>query len=167
MSETIVIILIVALVIIAVIINGVQQQKEKAEAEKRAELAKQRMIIDEAEELLLSASQLPITKELNLIIHQRLLSALEISKNLNPKMLDIEQRINDIRERMITISSKSDGNVMEQVVIPENDKQIVMVLQGVKKLRAVLRAENARGKVDTHQLMVEDKKLSKAQLRAP
>ena len=65
--SSIVIILIVALVILAVVINGIQQHKEKVEADKRAELSKQKLVIDEVEELLLASGQLPISKDLSLI----------------------------------------------------------------------------------------------------
>ncbi len=161
-----VIVLIVALVILAVVINSIQQHKEKVESEKRAELTKQRMIIDESEELLLAAGQLPISKELSMIIHQRLLSALEICKEINPSMLEVGQRIKDTRERIDALQTQtgSGESIAEQVTIPENDKQIILVLQGLKKLRSLLRNENAKGKVDTHLFMTEDKRLARAQL---
>ena len=124
------------------------------------------MIIDESEELLLAAGQLPISKDLSMIIHQRLLSALEICKEINPSMLEVGQRIKDTRERIDALQTQtgSGESIAEQVTIPENDKQIILVLQGLKKLRSLLRNENAKGKVDTHLFMTEDKRLARAQL---
>lgn len=159
-----VIVLIVALAILAVVMSSIQQHKEKVESEKRAELAKQRLVIDESEELLLTAGQLPITKDLSLIIHQRLLAALQICQSINPKMLEINQRIKDSKERIGALQTQSGSSDSEQIKVPDDDKQILLVLQGLKKLRAVLRAENAKGKVDTHLFMTEDKRLSRAQL---
>ena len=46
--------LIVALIIIVVVVSAIQQHKEKMEAEKRAQVAKQKAIIDETEELVMA-----------------------------------------------------------------------------------------------------------------
>ncbi len=162
--SSIVIVLIVALVILAVVINGVQQHKEKVEADKRAELAKQKLVVDEAEELLLASGQLPISKDLSVILLRRLVTALETCQRLNPKMLEINQRLQEARDRVSALASQTSEQSSEKIHIPEDDKQIILVLQGVKKLRAVLRAENTKGKVDTHLFMIEDKLLAKAQL---
>ena len=51
MIFTIVIVLIVVLVLMAIGANAVQQHKERQQAEKRAELAKQKAIIDETEDV--------------------------------------------------------------------------------------------------------------------
>ena len=79
-------------------------------------------------------------------------------------MLEINQRIKDSKERIEALQTQSNTGASEQVTIPDDDKQILLMLQGLKKLRAVLRAENAKGKVDTHLFMTEDKRLSRAQL---
>ena len=55
----IIIALIIALIIIVVVVNAIQQHKEKLEHEKRAKAAKQKAIIDETEELILSLANLP------------------------------------------------------------------------------------------------------------
>ena len=52
MIFTLVLILIGALLLLVIGINVIQQQKERAEAERRTEMARQRAIIDETESTL-------------------------------------------------------------------------------------------------------------------
>ncbi|MBN7825089.1 hypothetical protein [Bowmanella dokdonensis] len=162
---TIVIILIVALIIIAIVINAIQQHKEQVEAERRAELAKQKSIVDETEDVLIAAAQMPVSQQLILILHKRVLNALEAMYELNPKAMDLKQRVKDARERVNAIKPENLPPPTDNFLLPDNDKQIIIFIQGVKKLRTLLRSENAKGKVDTHVFLEEDKRLERLQLK--
>lgn len=58
-----------------------------------------------------------------------------------------------------------DATNSENLVLPDNDKQLISLIQGIKKLRAVLRSEHGKGKVDSQVFVAEDKRLEKLQLR--
>jgi hypothetical protein len=161
----VIIILIVLLIVGAIFINAYQQHKEKQEAEKRNEHAKQKMIIDETEDLIVATSQFPISKQLVSIMHQRVLNALRIMNELNPKAKDIAQRIKDAAEQVKAIDVDTPPPGVDSFQLPENEKQIIVYIQGVKKLRQFLRIENSKGKVDGTVFQKEDKALELLQLR--
>ena len=64
MTLTIVVILVVVLLLLVIGVNMIQQHKEKIEAERRAEMVRQRAIIEETEELLSYATKLPMSKSM-------------------------------------------------------------------------------------------------------
>ena len=162
---TIVIILIVTLIVLAIMINAIQQHKEKVEAERRTEIAKQKSIVDETENVLMASSQIPVSPNLTLIMHKRILNALKIILELNPSAADIKQRVSSANERVSSIDSNPTAEVDENITLPDNDKQIILCIQSLKKLRALLRSEHSKGKVDTQSFMDEDKRLDRMQLR--
>lgn len=167
---TIIIILVVALIVLAIMVNAFQQHKEKVEAEKRTELAKQKAIIDETESVMMSASQaqVPVSPALTMILLKRIQNALKLTIELNPKSVDIKQRINEISERLKTNEADSANNkapAEDGISLPDNDKQIIVTIQSLKKLRALLRTEHSKGKVDTQAYINEDKRLDKMQLK--
>lgn len=162
---TIVIILIVSLIVIAIVLNAVQQHKEQVEAEKRAELAKQKSIIDETEDALSAAAYMPVSQQLVMILHKRVQNALKAQYEINPKAIDIKQRMQDADERSNSINLDQPPPSEDAFVLPDNDKQIILYIQGIKKLRMLLRSEHSKGKVDTHVFMEEDKRLDRLQLR--
>lgn len=161
----VIIVLIVLLIVGAIFINAYQQHKEKAEAEKRNELAKQKLIIDETEDLILATAQFPVSKRIMSIMHQRVLNALKLMNELNPKAKDIAQRISDAADQVKTIDVDAPAPSADSFRLPENEKQIIVYIQGVKKLRQFLRIENSKGKVEAAVFHIEDKLLELLQLR--
>jgi regulator of extracellular matrix RemA (YlzA/DUF370 family) len=157
--------LVVALIIAAIFMNAVQQHKERVEAEKRTELAKLKSIVDETEDVLVASSQFPISQQLIYIMHQRIFGALKVMLELNPKMPDIKQRVKEADDRSKTIDVTKSPPPDEAFNLPNNEKQIIVYIQGIKKLRSLLRSENSKGKIDTQTFLVEDKRLDKLQLK--
>ena len=151
-------------------VNAFQQHREKVEAEKRTELAKQKAIIDETENVIMSASQsqIPVSPMLNLILLKRIQNALKLTHELNPKAPEIKQRLNDISERIKTNEADAEKNkatLADGITLPDNDKQIIVTIQSLKKLRSLLRTEHSKGKVGAQAFITEDKRLDKMQLR--
>ena len=64
MIVAIILVLIVALIVIAVWVNAVQQHREKQEVERRQELTKHKKIIEETEDILMNAANLPMSSAL-------------------------------------------------------------------------------------------------------
>lgn len=151
--------------IVAVVVNAMQQHKEKVEAEKRTEIAKQKSIIDETENVLMASETIPVSQRLIFILHQRIHNALRIIYELNPSMPDIRQRIRDTEDRVKTINIDQDAPSFEGFSLPENDKMIIQFIQAIKKFRVLLRSEHSKGKVDTQAFVTEDKHLNSLQLR--
>lgn len=165
MIFTIVIVLIVVLIVAAIFINALQQHKEQVEAEKRTEHAKQKSIVHETEDILMASAQIPVTQQLIYILHQRVLNALKLMLELNPKAIDIKQRIQDAADRTQAIKVEETPPAQESFILPDNEKQIIILIQCIKKLRSLLRSEHTKGKVDTQIFLKEDKRLDRLQLK--
>lgn len=163
----IVIILIVTLIVLAIMVNAIQQHKEKVEAERRTEVAKQKSVIDETENVLMAASQaqVPVSPELNMVLLKRIQNALKLMVELSNKTSDAKGRLSEISDRIKNFDTQGKAAVDEQIKLPDSDKQIIVCIQSLKKLRALLRSEHSKGKVDTNVFMNEDKRLDRMQLR--
>ncbi|MCF7518384.1 MULTISPECIES: hypothetical protein [Pseudoalteromonas] len=162
MIVSIIIMLIVALIVIALWVSAVQQHKEKQEAERRKELAKQKKIIEEAEDVLINSTNIPMSENLLRIIQRRVYDALASMVQLSPTSKELKNRLNESKERL---SAPIEASNSESLVLPDNDKQLISLIQGIKKLRSVLRSEHGKGKLDSQVFVVEDKRLEKLQLR--
>ena len=161
----IIIILIVSLVIIAIVVNALQQHKEKIEAEKRTEIAKQKSVIDETEHVLLAAETIQISQRLKTILLTRVLNALKIIYELNPKIPDLKQRIIEAQDRIKNIELEDESPVNENFVLPDSDKMVILYIQAVKKFRVLVRSEHAKGKIDKQTFTHEDRQLASLQLK--
>ena len=164
MLYTIVIVLIVALVIIAVIANAAQQHKEKQENERRAQLTKYKAVIEETEEVLMNSANVPISPGLIQVMHKRIYDALKNMYELSPGSKEIKTRLAQAKESV----ENADPNAKapdDGLSMPDNDAQIINVVQGIKKLRSVLRSEHSKGNVESQLFMAEDRRLESLQLQ--
>ncbi|RVT49183.1 hypothetical protein EMM73_00855 [Rheinheimera sediminis] len=164
MLFTIIIVLVIALVIIAVIVNAVQQHKERLAALKRAEFSKLRTLLEETEDILLNAANVPMTKGIMQMLLKRINVTLKAMLELEPTSKDLKKRIGETEARLNDASAGGDTAV-EGLTMPDNDKQIIGMIQGIKKLRTILRSEHARGNIDTQTVVQEDRRLEMLQLR--
>lgn len=164
MIYTIVIVLIIVLVVIAIAVNAVQQHKEKQENERRAQVARHKAIIDETETILMNAANVPLSVKIIIILLNRILNALKDSYALQPEIQGLKQRIEETAAR-INNMNPDDASQDELTQLPDAEKQLIGLIQGIKKLRSVLRSEHSKGKIDTQQFMSEDKRLERMQLK--
>lgn len=165
MIFTIVIILIVALLVVAIMINAVQQHKEKIESERRVELAKQKTIVDETEDVIMASANIPTSSQLIQILQKRILNALKTMSEIDPNQTGLKQRLAEAEQRVRDSGLDAGKAPDESIQLPDNEKQIIVFIQCLKKQRALLRSEHSRGKVDSMTFGVEDKRLDKMQLR--
>ncbi|TMP32327.1 hypothetical protein [Pseudoalteromonas rubra] len=163
MFVTVIILLIVALIVIAVWVSAIQQHREKQEAERRKELAKQKRIIEEAEDVILNSSNIPMSGAMIRIIQRRVHDALVSMVELSPASRELKSRMHESQERMN--NEPQNANESDKVTLPDNDKQLIALVQGIKKLRHLLRSEHSKGKVDTQVFVQEDRKMERLQLR--
>ena len=161
MIVSIIIVLIVALIVIALWVSAVQQHKEKQEAERRKELTKQKAIIEETEEALLNSANIPLSEATQRILQRRIHDALSNMVSISSGGSALKNRLKEAKERLQNpIQDGSDG-----FVLPGNDKQLISLIQGIKKLRTIIRSEHNKGKVESQAFIAEDKRLEKLQLR--
>ena len=161
----IIIILIVSLVVVAIVVNALQQYREKVEAEKRTEIAKQKSVIDETEAVLTTVDTIPVSQHVVAILHNRVLNALKTIFELHPCLPDIKQRIKNAQDRVKMINISTPAPTHENFTLPESDKMVIQYIQAVKKFRSLLRSEHAKGKVDTQSFTREDRHLGALQLK--
>lgn len=163
MLLTLIITLVVALVVIAIIVNAIQQHKERLAALKRAEFGKLRTILEDTEELIVNSANVPLSPGISQMLLKRIAFALRAMVELEPGARDIKQRLQETEKRLT--ESNADSSFTDTVTLPDNDQQLIGMIKGIKKLRTVLRAEHARGNVDTQMVIQEDKRLETLQLR--
>ena len=162
----IIIALIIALIIIVVVVNAIQQHKEKLEQEKRAKAAKQKAIIDETEELLLSLANLPSNPNLVKILNNRSLNAAKTMAKILPDNKALTKRVQEMDARVNASNDNSNQAAPEQVfTLPDNEQHLVGILQCIKKLRVTLKSEQTKGNLDAQTFTQEDHKLSAMQLK--
>ena len=162
MIVSIIIMLIVALIVIALWVSAVQQHKEKQETERRKDLTKQKKIIEESEDVLVNSANIPMSEHILRILQRRIHDALAAMVQLSPNSKELKNRLKEAKE---SLGNSIDTANLENLVLPDNDKQLIALIQGIKKVRAVLRSEHGKGKVDSQIFIAEDKRLEKLQLR--
>ncbi len=158
--------LIVTLIIFVVVISAIQQHKEKQDTEKRVKVAKQKAIIDESEELILNLANIPSSPNLAKILNRRSLNAAKVMKELMPDVKGIKKKVSDLSARLeaaedLAASKSNDDTFM----LPDNEQQILAILQCIKKLRATLKSEQSKGVLDAQAFTQEDQRLDAMQLK--
>ncbi len=161
----IIIALITLLLFVVIGYNIVQQYRQKLEADERLAVSKQRAVISEVDELLLNATRMPFSKSLLLILQNRIRNALLImlktsSKNatIRDHLKNTEMQIQQVREHY----TPPNESIFRA---PGNDREALVLLQVTRKIRAVIRSEHAKGKINTQAFVAEDRSLEIMQLK--
>lgn len=159
--------LIIALIVIVVVVSSIQQHKEKLEAEKRVKVSKQKAIIDESEELILNLANLPSNPSVVKILNRRSLNAAKTMQELMPEVKGIKKRVQELKSRLKASEdlAENQAGTEETFTLPDNEQQLVAILQCIKKLRAVLKSEQTKGALDAQTFTSEDQKLAAMQLK--
>jgi type II secretory pathway pseudopilin PulG len=161
---TIVILLIAIVIVAGISASAVQQHKERKEAAKREEVSRQRAIIDETENALTAAGQMPVSQQLIAIILRRIQNSLKQSLQQSPNP-DLKQRLNDTSVLLKNVDLAEPTPDQSTFKLPANDKVIIKYIQAVKKLRVILRSEHGKGNITPKVFAAEDKSLERLQLR--
>ncbi|GAA5214556.1 DNA repair protein [Corallincola platygyrae] len=157
--------LIGILLLLVIGVNVIQQHKEKVEAERRAELARQKAIIDETEEMLSYASKLPLTKSVTLMLYKRNIEALNALLEVSTESIEISKRIRAMEITIEQINKEFSEPDEASFNYPDSEKVAVQYVQALKKLRLVLRSEHTKGRVDPSTFAREEKFLDRIQLK--
>jgi hypothetical protein len=164
---TIIVGLIIALIIFVVVVNIMQQHKEKQEAEKRVQVAKQKAIIDETEELILNLTHLPPNPGVVEVLNRRSLNAAKVMQVLMPEQKNLKKRVQELDARLKASVELALNQVSseENFVLPDNEQQLIAILQCIKKLRIILKSEQSKGILDAAAFMKQDQRLDGMQLK--
>ncbi|MFT5757296.1 MAG: hypothetical protein ACI9LM_002025 [Alteromonadaceae bacterium] len=165
---TIIIGLFVALITIVVVVNGIQQHREKLEQEKRALAAKQKAIVEETEELIVQLGNLPPNPFIYNILNKRSMNAAKEMSKILPESKPIKKRFQDMKTRFDASEEmlKNQAGLPEETfILPENEQQLVGILQCIKKLRFMLKSERTKGALDPQTFSQQDKRLDAIQLK--
>ena len=163
MILTLVLLSIGALLFLVIAYNVVQQYKQKAEADKRHAVARHKTVADETEEVLLNVNLVPFSKNMVLLLQHRILDAYRAIAQVMPNN-QIKQRIVDVQTQIKNVQENYSVQDEGQFKTPESDRQAIQMLQLVKKMRAVLRVEHNKGKIDPQGFAQEERRLELMQL---
>ncbi|RAK01729.1 hypothetical protein [Aliidiomarina maris] len=161
----IIILLIISLILLAVGVNAYQQHRQRQELERRQKIARHRHTYDESETLIANAGAFPVGRGLVYTLHARARDSLKQLVEVDPKNQRYKDRLQEYEDVMRTMKADDTTLVNEQFTLPDSDKQIITMIQSLKKLRAVLKKEHARGRVDAKTFNEEDRRLEFCQLR--
>jgi hypothetical protein len=158
--------LFAVLIVVVVVINAIQQHKDKLEAEKRISIAKQKAIIDETEELIINMANLPANHNIAEILYRRSFNAAKAMAKLIPSK-KIEERVQEIEARLKAAAdlNASQAHTEQEFVLPDNEQQVLALLQCIKKIRVTIKSEQAKGVLDAQTFTTEDQRLNAMQLK--
>jgi len=145
--------------------NIIQQYKQRMEAEKRITIAKQRAVVVEVDELLLNATRMPFSKSLLLILQNRIRNALHYMISISPNNPAIKEHLTNTDAQIKQIQHHYRPPDESVFRTPESDREALALLQVTKKIRAVLRSEHSKGKINTEIFVSEDHRLEMMQLK--
>ena len=84
-----------------------------------------------------------------------------------PEVKGIKKRAQELKSRLKASEdlAENQAGVDDNFVLPDNEQQLVAILQCIKKLRAVLKSEQSKGALDAQTFTAEDQKLATMQLK--
>lgn len=161
----IIILLIIALVLLAVGVNAYQQHRQRLELERRQKIARFRNILNESETLIANANAFPVGRSLIFVLHSRARDALLQLVEISDKKDRYSERLDEYNQILQNLKADDHSLASDHFSLPESDKQIITMIQSLRKLRTVLKAELNRGRIDAKQFQEEDRRLEFTQLR--
>ncbi|MFM2590494.1 DNA repair protein [Vibrio sp. TBV020] len=161
--------LIIALVAILLVLvlgyNIMLQYKVKAETARKQESSRFLQIIDATEELIGHAHHMPYSKELLVCLNTRILDAVQNMHELDPKNKHLEQRVAHVKDQIKQLEENYKGGESTSFKVPSSDKQAIVMLKLVKRLRDTIRSEHNKGRFETQAYVTENARLETIQVR--
>ncbi|AEH33542.1 DNA repair protein [Vibrio anguillarum] len=161
--------LIIALVAVLLVLvlgyNIMLQYKVKVESAKKQESTRYIAIIDATEDLIGNAHHMPFSKELLVCLNTRILDALLSMYELDPKNKQLAQRIEHMKGQIKHLQENHPGGDSTTFKVPTSDKQALIMLKLVKRLRDTIRSEHNKGRFETQSYVAENARLETIQIR--
>lgn len=152
------------LIILGLVLNVVQQHKRKIEGERRNEAVRLKLVVDDTEQLLSAISAIPVSKNLMIILHTRILESMKSIAELTGES-NMQSHINDRTTLLESIKSNYQSMPLERFRLPEDDRQVLQFVQLIKKVKTLLRAEHNRGRIAPDVYAAEVKRADLLQIR--
>ncbi|UTZ21385.1 DNA repair protein [Vibrio campbellii] len=165
MNTGLIVILVAVLLVLILGYNIMLQYKVKVETAKRQESARYVTLIDGTEELIGHAHHIPFSKDLLLCLNNRILDALESMCELDPKNKQLVQRIENMKQQITQLKESNQSGESTTFKMPSSDKQAILMLKLVKRLRDTVRNEHNKGRLDTQTYVTENARLETMQIR--
>ncbi len=165
MDIGLIIVLVLILLILVIGYSIMLQYKTKQENARKQESARYSAIIDATEELIGNAHHLPYSQDLLICLNRRILDALESMFVLDPKNKLLTQRIKNIKKQIRTLKENYSNKESTTFKVPGNDKQAILLLKLVKRLRDTIRSEHNKGRFNTQAYVAENTRLETIQIR--
>lgn len=161
--------LIIALVAILLVLilgyNIILQYNAKVATAKKQESARYIAIIDATEELIGHAHHMPFSKDLLLCLNNRILDAVQNMYELDPKNKQLEQRVAHVKQQIDNLQTNFQSGESAAFKVPSSDKQAIVMLKLVKRLRDTVRNEHNKGRFGTEAYVTENARLESIQVR--
>lgn len=164
MLYTIIIALIILLTILAIMVGAVQQHRQRQNIARRQKIAKYRATLDQVEDLINLAKYFPIGRSMLAVLHSRARELLVAMNEVSPSD-SYRERIEEYDQRLQQVDPHDTTLLTENFELPQSDKQIIAMINALKRLRGALRSEHARGKVDSQVYSTEESRLQRLQLK--
>ncbi|CAM3556417.1 hypothetical protein VA7868_00983 [Vibrio aerogenes CECT 7868] len=165
MSIGLIITLVGLLLFLVLGYNMMLQYKIKVDAAKKHESARYIAIIDATEELIGNAHHIPFSKALLVCLNNRILDALQSMHELDPKNKPLSQRVQDMQRQVKHLKENHPDKDSTAFKVPSSDKQAIVMLKLVKRLRDTIRTEHNKGRFDTQAYVNENARLETMQIR--
>ena len=165
MNIGLIIFLVAILVVLVLGYNIMLQYKLKVEATKQQESARYIAIIDATEDLIGNAHHLPFSKDLLVCLNNRIVDALQSMLELDAKNNQLAQRIEHMQNQIDNLRNNKSDNESTTFKVPSSDRQALVMLKLVKRLRDTIRSEHNKGRFETQAYIIENARLETIQTR--
>jgi FtsZ-binding cell division protein ZapB len=165
MSIGLIIALIGILLVLILGYNVMLQYKIKATAAKKQEAARHISVIDATEDLISNAHHVPFSRDLLICLNTRILDSLQSMYELDPKNKQLAQRVSGMTNQINALKQQNNESETTPFKVPSNDKQAIVMLKLVKRLRDTIRNEHNKGRFETQAYVAENARLETIQTR--
>ncbi|WP_435277051.1 hypothetical protein ACMAZF_09165 [Psychrobium sp. nBUS_13] len=152
------------LVLMVIVMTVMQQQSKRIESEKRTEVSRLTLTIDETEDLLSRITNIPVTKALMIIMHNRILETQKSILAINGDRA-IAAQVNDRQQLIESIVNSFRSQGLDTFRLPNDDREVLQMVQLIKKLKGLINNEHKRGRINPDVFGNEIKRADLMQIR--
>jgi|GEM_PF-269220 len=164
MSFTLILVAVSALIIILIAFTVMQQQKRRVEQDQRAEVARLTITVDETEDLLSRIANIPVTKSLMMVLHNRIMETQKSIKQINGDN-SLTSQINDRLMLIEQIGKTFHSKGLDTFNLPTDDREVLQLVQVLKKIKGTINSEQKRGRINPEIYSNEIKRIDLLQIR--
>lgn len=138
------------------------QARKMISTKKRQILAKQRRYIEDTEVVLRSATSLGFSTKLTILLHQRIITALNVILVVESKKDKIKHYITQQNMHIATAKVASPTGVF---IEPVDERIAIDLARSISRLKVILRHELEKKNISLQDCMLEESKLEKIRLK--